>query len=311
MNHYQAMGMREWCLLFGLSIIWGGSFFFSKVALTELPTFTIVLLRVALGAGGLFIYLKASKRPIPTSLQVWVAFFIMGMLNNLLPFCLVVWAQTEIPSGLASILNATTPIFSILVAHTFTSDEKMSSLKIAGVLLGLVGVSVLLEPHLATLYTATSLALVACLGASLSNGFAGVFGRRFRRLEIPASSVAFGQTAATSLMLLPIALAFDRPWVLPFPSLSVAFALLGLGLVSTAIAYIIFFHILAVGGALNGALVTLLIPVSAILLGFFFLGETLEPRHFLGMAFIACGLIVLDGRIPKLLWSRAIRENPR
>lgn len=309
MNQYQTMGMREWCLLFGLSIIWGGSFFFSKIALTELPTFTIVLLRVALGASGLFIYLKATRRPIPTSPETWAAFFILGLLNNLLPFCLLVWAQTEIPSGLASILSATTPIFSILVAHIFTSDEKMSSLKIAGVLLGLIGVSILLEPHLATLYTAASLALIACLGASLSYGFAGVFGRRFRRLQIPPSSVAFGQTAATSVMLLPIVMVFDRPWMLAFPSTSVLFALLGLGLVSTAIAYIIFFHILAVGGALNGALVTLLIPVSAILLGFFFLGETLESRHFIGMGFIACGLIVLDGRLPKLLRVRAISEN--
>lgn len=310
MNNYQTMGMREWGLLVGLSIIWGGSFFFSKIALVELPTFTIVLLRVGLGAGGLFIYLKATRRPIPTSLHVWSAFFIMGLLNNLLPFSLIVWAQTEIPSGLASILNATTPIFSILVAHTFTSDEKMSTLKVVGVLLGLAGVSVLLEPHLANLYTATSLALLACLGAALSNGIAGVFGRRFRKLQIPAATVAFGQTLATSIMLLPISLIFDRPWLLSFPSTPVFLALLALGLVSTALAYIIFFHILAVGGALNGALVTLLIPVSAILLGFFFLGETLEVRHFLGMAFIACGLVVLDGRLPNLVRRRAIPGNP-
>lgn len=295
------MGLLEWGLLLFLSVLWGGSFFFSKVALTELPPFTVVLGRVGIAALALFVYLRATGRPIPSDGAVWRAFFGMGLLNNLIPFSLIFWGQTAIASGLASILNATTPIFSILVAHLMTTDEKMSANRLAGVLLGILGVAVLMGGSAFSGDGPPLWALFACLGAALSYGFAGTFGRRFRRMGIAPAVGAFGQTTATTVMMLPLVVIIDAPWNLAAPGLVTVGALLALALISTALAYIIYFHLLEVGGATNSSLVTLLIPVSAILLGSLVLGERLSANHFLGMALIALGLLSIDGRVFTIL----------
>lgn len=291
------MRLFDWALLLVLSVLWGGSFFFSKVALSELPPLTVVFARVAIAAIALFIYLRATRHAIPTEPGIWAAFFGMGMLNNLIPFSLLFWGQTQIPSGLASILNATTPIFSILVAHFFTTDERMTPNTVAGIVLGVMGVALMMAGNAVSSQALPFLALFACLAAALSYGFAGVFGRRFRRMGIAPAASAFGQTAATTIMMLPIVALVDAPWHLAMPSVMTIAALLGLGLLSTALAYILFFHILAVGGAVNSSLVTLLIPVSAILLGSLFLGEVLAINHFAGMALISLGLLSIDGRL--------------
>lgn len=295
------MGLLEWGLLLFLSVLWGGSFFFSKVALAELPPFTVVLGRVAIAAMALYAYLRATNRAIPLSGEAWRAFLGMGLLNNLIPFSLIFWGQTALASGLASILNATTPIFSILVAHWLTADEKMTPQKIAGVLLGVLGVAVLMSGSAFAGNGPPLWALLACLGAALSYGFAGTFGRRFRRLGIAPAVVAFGQTTVSTVVMLPIVVLVDAPWHLATPHLVTVGALLALALISTAFAYIIYFHLLSVGGATNSSLVTLLIPVSAILLGSVVLGERLSSIHFLGMALIALGLLSIDGRIFAML----------
>ena len=256
--------------------------------------------RVALAALALAVWLRVTGQAIPTGRAVWLAFFGMGLLNNLLPFCLIFWGQTRIASGLASILNATTPIFSILVAHLLTEDERMTPNKLAGVALGVAGVAVLMGGGLSARGGQVP-ALLACLAAALSYGFAGVFGRRFRRMGIAPAVGAFGQIAATTAMMVPVVLVFAPPWQLAAPGMATLAALAGLALLSTALAYIIFFHILAVGGAINSSLVTLLVPVSAILLGSLVLGERLAAGQFAGMALIAAGLLSIDGRLLRLL----------
>ncbi|BCH53570.1 DMT family transporter [Agrobacterium vitis] len=301
MQKTQTMGIFDWALLLILSVLWGGAFFFSKVALAELPPFIVVLARVAIAALALFIYLRATRQAIPIAIGTWVAFFCMGLLNNLIPFSLLFWGQTQIASGLASILNATTPIFSIIVAHFLTTDERMTLNKLAGIVLGFMGVALLMAGNAFSSHALPFLALLACLAAALSYGFAGVFGRRFRRMGITPATSAFGQTMATTIMMIPIVLLIDTPWLLVMPSGKVIAALIGLGLLSTALAYIIFFHILAVGGAINSSLVTLLIPVSAILLGSLFLGEVLAINHSVGMALISVGLLLIDGRLLRCL----------
>jgi drug/metabolite transporter (DMT)-like permease len=222
-------------------------------------------------------------------------------LNNLIPFSLLFWGQTQIASGLASILNATTPVFSIIVAHFLTADERMTPNKIAGVMLGFAGVAVLMAGNAVSAEAVPTLALLACLTAALSYGFAGVFGRRFRRMGIAPAIGAFGQTAATTVMMVPVVVIFDTPWMLAMPGGPTIAAILALGLISTALAYIIFFHILAVGGATNSSLVTLLVPVSAIILGSLFLGERLAFNHLAGMLLISLGLLSIDGRLFALL----------
>ena len=298
------MGAREWVMLLTLSAVWGGSFFFVGVAVTDLPPLTIVVLRTGLAAMVLWGFCRVFGVTVPADRRVWSAFFVMGILNNVVPFSLIVWGQTHIASGLASILNATTPVFTVLVAHFLTQDEKLSWNRFAGVFLGFAGVAVMIGPSaLAGLGTAV-LAQIAVLGAALSYAFAGIFGRRFARLGISPIATATGQVTASTAILIPIVLMLDRPWTLGMPSISVWAAMAGLALLSTAFAYILYFRILSTAGATNVLLVTLLVPISAILLGVLFLGERLEPRQIAGMALVVAGLAAIDGRVLRLAGIR-------
>jgi drug/metabolite transporter (DMT)-like permease len=295
------MSPLDWSLLLALSILWGGSFFFVGVAVKALPPFTIVLLRVAIAAAALHLVLRATRTAMPWNANTWLAFFGMGLLNNAIPFSLIVWGQTHIASGLASILNATTPLFTVLVAHLLTADERLTKGRIVGVLLGLAGVVALIGPQALTGLGKDVLAQLAVLGAAISYAFASLFGRRFKRMGVPPLATATGQVTASSALLLPVALIVDRPWTLPAPDLSVWGAVVGLALLATALAYVLYFRILASAGAVNLMLVTLLIPVSAILLGSVFLHEALGLMDFVGMALIGLGLAAIDGRLAALL----------
>jgi drug/metabolite transporter (DMT)-like permease len=291
------LGPRILVPLLALSILWGGSFFFVGVAVGDLPPFTIVALRVGLAALGLgAVVLLAGERML-FERPIWLAFAVMGLINNAVPFTLIVWGQTHIASGLASILNATTPLFGVIVAHVLTHDEKMTGARVVGVVVGIAGVVLVIGPDAVQGLRTNIAAQLAILGAALSYAFAGVFGRRFQRAGIRPLASATGQLTASTLILLPLALAIDQPWTLAMPSGQTWAAIVGLALLSTSLAYLIYFHILAIAGATNILLVTLLIPVSAILLGGLFLGEQLAVRHFAGMGVIGLSLIVIDGRI--------------
>ncbi|MBO0903203.1 DMT family transporter [Jiella sonneratiae] len=290
------MGGRDWALLIALSLLWGGSFFFVEIAVKDLPVLTIVALRVSLAALVLLAVLRLLGIAFPMRPGVLLAFLGMGVLNNAVPFLLFVWSQTQIASGLAAILNATTPLFGVVVAGLLTKDEPFTRHRAAGVVLGFCGVVVLIGPAAALRPGSATLAELACLGAALSYAFAGVFGRRFRRMGISPLATATGQVSASSLILLPAALVADRPWTLPMPAGTTAAAILGIAVLSTALAYILYFRLLASAGATNLLLVTFLIPVSAILLGVLFLGEVLLPQHVAGMALIGLGLAAIDGR---------------
>ena len=300
----RSMTSAEWGLLLALSVLWGGSFFFVGVAVRELPPLSVVALRVGLAALALHVVIRVLGVTLPKNAGVWAAFFGMGLLNNVLPFGLIVWGQTHIASGLASILNATTPLFGVIVAHFLTDDEKMTPARLIGVVLGLIGICVMIGAGALASLNVDVVAELSVLAAAISYAFAGVFGRRFRSMNVPPLATATGQVTASSIVLIPIALAVDRPWTLGAPSTEAVAAIVGLALFSTALAYIIYFRILATAGAVNLFLVTFLVPVSAILLGVLVLGERLQSRHLLGMAFVGLGLIAVDGR----LWA-ALREN--
>lgn len=299
------MGLREWSMLLALSLLWGGSFLFVGVAVKELPPLTIVTLRVGLAAMALLVLIRCMGLHMPKDRGIWVAFFSMGFLNNLIPFCLIAWGQTQIASGLASILNATTPLFAVIVAHFLTEDEKMAANKFAGVVVGFLGVALMIGPAALGGLGAHLWAQIAVLGAALSYSLAGVFGRRFTRMGVQPLLTATGQVSASTVMLIPIVLLVDRPWTLTMAPGATWGALAGIAMLSTALAYVLYFRILATAGATNLMLVTLLIPVSAILFGSFILGERLDARHFLGMATIAVGLAAIDGRaFTGAKWSR-------
>lgn len=304
------MGAVEWALLATLALLWGGSFFFAKVALAEWPPLTLVLARVGLAASALLIALAALRVAIPWSWRLAGQFLVMGALNNAVPFALIFWGQRTIDSGLAAILNATTPIFTVLLAHALTRDETLTRNRAAGVLLGLAGVAVLIGPHALMGFDLAAAGQLAVIGAALSYGFAGIHGRRFRGL--PPLVPAAGMLMASTVMILPVALALDRPWTLTVSATTWG-AVGGLALLSTALAYVIYFRILAAAGATNLLLVTLLIPVSALVLGVFVLGERLAWNAFGGMALIFLGLAAIDGRVPAVLGlsggARSVRRG--
>lgn len=287
----------EWALLVFLSLLWGGSFYFNAVAVAAIPPFTIVGARVTIGAAFLYLALRATGARLPTDGESWRAFAAMGLLNNVVPFSLIVWGQSQIASGLASILNATTPLFTMLVAHWLTHDEPMTPARVVGILVGFGGVVAMIGLDALSKAGGHLLAEFAILAASVSYAVSVVYARRFSRRGLAPLATATGQITAAAAMMVPIALVIDQPWTLPAPGAPVVAALLGIGLLSTSLAYIVYYRILATAGSVNLMLVTLLIPVSAVLLGALFLGERLSLNHFIGMAAIAVGLAAIDGRV--------------
>jgi drug/metabolite transporter (DMT)-like permease len=289
---------RDWSLLGVLSVLWGGSFFFTGVALRELPPLTLVFLRVALAAIMLLPLLWIYRIRFPAGLSGWKPFFAVALLNNVLPFSLIVTGQTYIPSGLASILNATTPLFTVVVMAA-AGDEKLFARRVAGVLTGLMGVIILHGRDLG-FKAGEGTGILLCLAAAFSYGLSALYARR-RLSDSPPLATATFQMLASSVMMTVIAAAAERPWQLPMPGATTWLALLGLAALSTALAYIVFFQILRRSGSTNVMLVTLLVPVTAILLGSLLLGETMSPREIAGALVIGSALLVIDGRVLNLV----------
>lgn len=302
------MNRNDWLILGILALIWGGAFFFIGVAVRHVPPLTYVWLRLTIAAAAMWIYVRARGETVALPKNVWGSILLLALLNNALPFALFGWGQTHIASGLASILNATTPIWGVLVAHFLTHDERMSPRKMAGVLLGFGGVATMIGPALLSNIGASGLAEIACVTASLSYALAAVWARRFRRLGISPLSVTTGQLTAGALMMLPVSFTIDQPWTHSFPPLSAIAAITALALLCTAFGYVLYFRLIATSGATNALLVTLLVPPVAILLGACFLDETLAPQDFIGLALIALGLAAIDGR---LLRPFSARRRPR
>jgi len=217
-------------------------------------------------------------------------------LNNALPFTLIAWGISHVPSGVASIFNATTPLFGVLVAHAWTSDEKITPSRLAGVIVGFAGVVVMMGGGLLRGLGVEGIAQAAFLTAAVLYAIATVYGRRFKAMGVEPLATAVGMLTASTIMLVPIMLIVDRPWTLTAPSLAGTASVVGLALLATALGFILYFRILAVAGATNLLLLTFLIPVSAIALGATLLGEHLESKHFAGMALIGLGLATIDGR---------------
>jgi drug/metabolite transporter (DMT)-like permease len=303
------MTAGEWGLLILLSLLWGSSFIFNDVAVRELPTLTVVVTRVVLAAVILLALTRLVGISIPADWRIWRALFILGLINNALPFCLIVWGQTHIAAGLASILNATTPLFGVVIAHYFTGDEKLTGGRIAGVITGFAGVAVMIGADALQSLGVNVLAQISILMGTFCYAVGTIYARRFRELGLSPMATASGQVTASSLLLIPVMLIVDQPWTLAAPSMQTVLALIGVAVLSTVLAFIIYFRILSTAGATNLMLVTFLIPVSAIILGILLLGETLHPKQIAGMLMIGAGLALIDGR-PLRALMRAISAKP-
>lgn len=298
-----------WIFLFSLSIIWGGSFFFIEVIVEEIAPLTLVALRVSIAALTLWSWIIIFGERLPKLQKpLLIAFIGMGILNNVIPFYLLTFGQSLISGSLAAILNATTPFFTLIVGHIFTKDDRISGRKLIGIFLAFAGVFFMFSPEsfsfsvVADDHSLRVLGMLSCLTAALSYGFSAVWGRRFRQMGVKPLHAATGQLTASSLIMIPLVLGISQLQgvelqSLSLPSLKVIIMMAALGIVCTALAYLIFFRLLALVGASNTSLVTMLVPISAMILGAIFIGERLNYQEFIGLGLVVFGLIVIDGRV--------------
>jgi len=289
------MSLGDWAQLFLLGAIWGGSFFFARIAVAEMHPLALVLFRVTIAAAALHLYLMLRGPSFARAMPYALSFFGLALLNNVIPFSLIFTGQTQMGAGLASVLNATTPFWTLVIASAFTADEKLSWNKLAGIGLGIAGTAVMIGPGVFAGLGGPVWAKFALIGASLSYALALIFAKRFRGL--PPVLIATGQLTASTIIMIPVVLATQGAAGLFDASSHVWAAVFALALLSTAFAYILYFNVLAAAGATNASLVTLIVPASAMLLGIAFLGEQMELFEFTGMALIGLGLITIDGRL--------------
>ncbi len=290
----RTMGAAEWRLVGLLALLWGGTFFFIEIMLEYMDPATAVLLRVAPAAVVLTLLVYGAGQRLPGDWASWRALLLMGLLNNVAPFGLIAWGQTHMESGLAAILNATTPLFTVILAHWLTGDERMSVNRAAGVLVGMAGVALLVGPQAVTGLGDDVIAQAAILAAALCYALAGIHGRRLARL--PVTVAAAGMLISSTALALPLAWLFGEPWSVTFAP-DMLGAALGLSLLSTACAYLVYFRVLATAGATNLLLVTFLMPPIALALGVIALDERPTALSLAGMAVIFLGLILVDGRL--------------
>ena len=302
------MNRRDWGILLTLALIWGGAFFFIGVAVKHVQPLTYVWLRLTIAASAMWLVLRWRGEGLGLPSSAWRSILLLAILNNALPFSLFGWGQTHIASGLASILNATTPIWGVVVAHMFTADERLTPRKVVGVLLGFGGVALMIGPTLLSNLGSSALAQLACVTASLSYALAAVWARRFRKQGLSPMSVTTGQLTAGALVMLPMMLFIDQPWTRAMPPLSAWGAIVALALVCTAFGYVLYFRLIDSSGATNALLVTLLVPPVAILLGALFLSETLAMQDFAGLGLIALGLAAIDGRPVRAVSRRRLPQ---
>jgi drug/metabolite transporter (DMT)-like permease len=301
------MSATDWMLLLVLSVLWGGSFYFAKIAVPEIPPLTLALGRVGIAALALAVIARLAARPFPRDPAVWLQLGVLAALNNALPFTLIFWGQLHISIGLASILNATTPLFGVLVAHALTQDDRLTAGRVVGLIAGFAGVVMLIGPGLLGELGADVLAEFACLAAACSYAFGAVLSRRLR--GVSPIMVASGQLSMSTVILIPVVLLFGQPSAFFTASNAALAALLGIALLSSAFAYFIYFRLIARAGATNALLVTFLIPVSAILMGLVLLDETVSPRQLAGMAAIFIGVAAIDGRTGRFIARHLRRTN--
>jgi drug/metabolite transporter (DMT)-like permease len=297
----KTMDGQDWSMLILLSVLWGGAYFFAGVAVRELPPLTVVLARVFLASIALLPVFWYFGHALPRRLSGWLPFLGMGLLNNVLPFGFIFAGQTQITVGLSSIINAMTPLFTVIVMASF-QEERLTAYRIIGVLLGVVGVAVL-RGFDGPLDGSQTLGIALCLAGAFSYGFAALWGRKFLA-DVPPVKSATCQLMCSTLIMTVVVSVVDRPWTLAVPSQETVWALVALAVFGTAAAYIVFFQILVRAGASNVMLVTLLIPVTALVLGNVFLGESIQSKEIIGALIIGAGLLFIDGRVINRLTGR-------
>jgi drug/metabolite transporter (DMT)-like permease len=301
------MTRRDWGLIVTLAVLWGSGFILIEIGLRSVPPNTLVFARMALAIPPLLLLMRLRGETLPRDVKSWEMLTIVGLLNVVIPFILFYWGMTQISTGLASILNATTPLWGVVAAHFLTRDEKATPARVIGVLFGVAGIAVMIGVDALKGMSSGILAQIACLIATLCYALGSIYGRRFGQSGMTPLSIATGQVITSAIILLPIALFTDAPLSLPMPGIDFWLSTLAMAIFSTSLAYYLFFNLVESAGASNSLLVTFLIPVVAVLLGAAFLGERFSVNQGAGVALIAVGLVLLDGRVLRR-GSNVVRE---
>lgn len=304
MDTQRSLSTRGWIDLLTIALFWGGSFVAIRMALDSTGPHWVVAWRCLGAFAILFVFIHLRGLRLPLDARAWAWFLALGVFNNAIPFTLITWAEVTVPSGLASIINASTAIFGVVIAAMVFADERLTPRRLAGVVVGFSGVVIVIGPSLLGDLDLTSLAQLALVGAALSYAVSGPIGRRVGR-GLSAPVVATGMLACSALMTTVIALLTEGPPAMPTATGIGAMAYLAAP--STALAYLIFYRLLSSAGAGNASLVTLMVAPIAVLLGALILKEVLPLRAFAGFAAIGLGLLILDGRI----LSRIARTRPQ
>ncbi|SMX32979.1 DMT family transporter [Octadecabacter ascidiaceicola] len=297
MNTQRTITTQTWVELFLLAFLWGGSFLAIRLALNEVPFVTSVAHRVFWAALILWGYVAFRGLSIPRDPKIWAALFVMGLLNNVIPFSLMAWGQLYIPTGLTSVFNAGTAIFGVIIAALILADERLTTRKVVGSLIGFFGVATAIGLDSVRNFDITSLAQLAVIGGTVSYAFAGVWAR-INLSDLPPQVAAAGMLTGSSIVMVPTALLIDG-----VPSFDLSLTAVGAiayyVIFATAGAYLLYYRILAAAGSANTMIVTLLIPPVSIVLGALVLDESLSPNVYVGLALLALGLTILDGRLFK------------
>ena len=288
------MRLKNFLLLLLLAMLWGPSFFFIKVAVAEIPPITLVFGRIALAAALLYLLLRLQKRHLPPPGRIWIYLAIVAFFQISFPFVLLSWAEQFIDSALASILNGLTPIFTVLLAHLLTSDDKITSTKATGILLGLLGTVFLVAPALLAGVQATTLGLLAMIVVTASYGLALVLTRKYLT-GMPSMVAPTGQMLLATLFLIPLVFLVDRPFSQPMPSFKAAGSVVALAVFGTTLAFIVYYRLMETADASYTSMVTYLLPIFGILLGVLVLGERLGWNDYAGFALILIGVMIVNG----------------
>lgn len=301
------MTSRDWALLAMCAVFWGSAYTFNKVIVTELPALTITAARLVIAASFLTLLATLQGVRLPPFGRQWHAFFVFTLFSNVVPFLFVLRGQRETASGLAAVIGATTPLFVILLAHVFTTDERMQGRKVAGVLVGMAGVAVVVGADALAGWSSGLAAKLSLVFAAFLYAVGAVYSKRI--VGLPPIAMAAMQMICGMVIALPLAMLIDQPWSLPQPSRKVVLAIIGTAIIGSSLSAIAYFHILKRAGATNAMLVTLLVPITPILLGGLLFGERLLWREVIGAAIIGAALLLIDGR--PLRWLMRQFSGPK
>ena len=288
------MRIKEWAVFIALGLIWGTSFLWIKIALAETGPFTLVGLRLLFGFAGLLVVLAVQRPKLPRDRGTLLAFAFMGLVNTALPFILITWGETRIPSSLASILNGSVPLFTIVIAHFWLHDEKITAARLGGLVVGFIGIVVLVSGDLTPDNIHSDIwGQLAVVAASISYATAITFSRRHLRGQPPVLQTGMVLLIADSIIWASALAGAERPLQLPHSFLP-WFAIVWLGLLGTCLAYLLFFWLINAVGPTRASLVTYVFPVVGLVLGILILHEAADWRLVAGSLLIVGGIVVVN-----------------